>query len=389
MSFNFGGFLSGMSQSIVQSIEDEKEQQRKFEYLSETEAMRTRAARKAERDTRNRVLDDLAGSMEALGFDPDNIEKAMKSGKGAMELYIEAAKNNYGKTDFFNPNVMFDVATATDTQEDIIENMNATGDMGAKNADVTDITTTTLTGPSTTKDQKVAYLEAAFGTPDKEYGSLDSFHAAIVQKQMNTTDPKKLAQLEAQEKTVLQKIADKQNDDTEDGETPDNWMTAENVLLNSDRAFKNNLAQFQIKYDDLTETLTGATSGKAGLVSIARLRGANSLNVLNNVVPVKDTKLTAHIGNEIQTAKIDLTTYARRVVDLYKQNSNNPESLTGGSKFEFNRYKGIANTVEDLNKINFSLSDVVQFGSEILIYVGENVPIEGVKPEFPFYRVGM
>ena len=52
MSFNFGGFLSGMSQSIVQSIEDEKEQQRKFEYLSETEAMRTRAARKAERDTR-------------------------------------------------------------------------------------------------------------------------------------------------------------------------------------------------------------------------------------------------------------------------------------------------------------------------------------------------
>ena len=94
MSFNFGGFLAGMSESIVDKIEAEEEQQRRFQYLAETESMRARAAKKAERDKKNAIMEELAGTMEALGINDKNIELALGQGVGASKLYIDAAKNN-------------------------------------------------------------------------------------------------------------------------------------------------------------------------------------------------------------------------------------------------------------------------------------------------------
>tara|TARA_A100001515_G_scaffold112344_1_gene93487 strand:- start:12921 stop:14093 length:1173 start_codon:yes stop_codon:yes gene_type:complete len=389
MSFNFGGFLAGMSESIVDKIEAEEEQQRRFQYLAETESMRARAAKKAERDKKNAIMEELAGTMEALGINDKNIELALGQGIGASKLYIDAAKNNFGKTDFFDPNVMFEMAGPNATPEDVVNDMNAAGDAAAKTAEVPALSQTTLTqptAPTATNNQKAAYLKAAFGKPPKEYASLDAAHASIVQKMMRTTDENELSQLKTQEEFILGKIALKQKDDEKKGKEPDNWMTAENVLLNSSRAFKDNLIQFGLKYDDISETIAGNLQGKGGLVSIARLRGANSLMTLNNAVPTADTKLTAHISSEINTAKSDLTTYAKRVAAAGR--ATDPESLTGGTKFDYNRFRGNVSNLAALEDIQYRLSDVVNFNGKLLVYVGANAPLDGVSASFPFYQVG-
>ena len=87
MSFNFGGFLSGMSQSIVKSIEEEEEQQRRFDYLAETEAMRLRSARKAERDKKNAITEELMGALSVF-YDDDTARKLAKKGATAAEIYL-------------------------------------------------------------------------------------------------------------------------------------------------------------------------------------------------------------------------------------------------------------------------------------------------------------
>jgi hypothetical protein len=107
---------------------------------------------------------------------------------------------------------------------------------------------------------------------------------------------------------------------------------------------------------------------------------------LNNAVPTSDTKLTAHISSEINTAKSDLTTYAKRVAAAGR--ATDPESLTGGTKFDYNRFRGNVSNLAALEDIQYRLSDVVNFNGKLLVYVGANAPLDGVSASFPFYQVG-
>jgi hypothetical protein len=84
MAFNFGGFLAGMSETIVSSIEEEEAQQRRFDLLAETDAMKQRNARKAERDKKQAVLEESAKYLESLGYDEDSIAHIAKQGNLAV-----------------------------------------------------------------------------------------------------------------------------------------------------------------------------------------------------------------------------------------------------------------------------------------------------------------
>jgi hypothetical protein len=285
---------------------------------------------------------------------------------------------------------MFSVADAGETPSSIAEDIRST----SKNIDIADapsITETSLSGITPERNRRAEYLKAAFGKPPKEYGSLDAYHASIVQQIMRTSDPAKITALEAKEKRILAKIKEKQEENEEDGKIDDNWMSAENVLTNFGKAFRNNLQTFQVKYDSLNDEILGATDGKSGQIEIARLRAANDLAVLNNSVAIPDVKLTATINNEISKAKISLSTYANRVASGYRQVANkevDENSLTTNTRFDIRRFKGVVNSNEELNALTFGFSDVVQLNDGLYIYVGSNVPLPGVTEQFPFYKVG-
>jgi hypothetical protein len=390
MGFSLSGFVGGFSQGLTREIEEEEARTQRLEEIAREEASRLRIAREGEKRKKDAILDEATGMMKALGFTDENIQTALSQGIGATNLYIDAAKSNYGSKDYFDPNVMFDVADDTDTPETVAGDIQKTND-NLQIADVASITETSLTQEPTDKSRRADYLRAAFGKPTKEYASLDAYHASIIQQIMSSSDPAKIEMLEAKEKKVLAKIREKQEKNETDGKIDDNWMSAENVIKNFGNTFKTNLTSFKIQYDSASDEILGVTDGKSGQIEIARLRAANDLDVLNNSVAIPDVKLSATIANEISKAKIGLSTYARRVASGYSQVKSgevDENSLTANTRFDISRFKGIANTPEELNAITFGFSDVVQYQDELLIYVGSNVPIEKVTEQFPFYRVG-
>jgi hypothetical protein len=390
MAFSLQGFGAGFASKMSQRLDEDRIRQEKLQDEARREATRVRLAKQAEREREKKEIEEKTGLMKALGFSDTSIEKALGQGMGAVGLYVEAAKANYGREDFFDPNVMFSVADAGETPSSIAEDIRST----SKNIDIADapsITETSLSGITPERNRRAEYLKAAFGKPPKEYGSLDAYHASIVQQIMRTSDPAKITALEAKEKRILAKIKEKQEENEEDGKIDDNWMSAENVLTNFGKAFRNNLQTFQVKYDSLNDEILGATDGKSGQIEIARLRAANDLAVLNNSVAIPDVKLTATINNEISKAKISLSTYANRVASGYRQVANkevDENSLTTNTRFDIRRFKGVVNSNEELNALTFGFSDVVQLNDGLYIYVGSNVPLPGVTEQFPFYKVG-
>lgn len=128
MKFNFGGFLSGMSQSIVSSIEEEEKQQRRFELMAEEDAMKQRAARKAERDKRQRVLEESIGALTSLGYSPEAAAQIAKGGSTsvsiAKDIGIEALKTGHDVDTFYR------TAGVSDNMLEARDEINATIEAG-------------------------------------------------------------------------------------------------------------------------------------------------------------------------------------------------------------------------------------------------------------------
>ncbi len=86
MSFNFGGFMRGMSESIVSSIEEEEKQQRRFDLLEQEDIIKTRNARKSERDRKQDILEASIGALTALGFSPEAAADIARQGSTSVDV---------------------------------------------------------------------------------------------------------------------------------------------------------------------------------------------------------------------------------------------------------------------------------------------------------------
>ena len=91
MSFNFGGFLAGMSESIVGAIEEEKEQQRRFELMAEEEATKERARRKSQREAKNAALTELTESLN-LYYTEEQVADILSNGTAAGKYALNHAQ---------------------------------------------------------------------------------------------------------------------------------------------------------------------------------------------------------------------------------------------------------------------------------------------------------
>lgn len=87
MAFNLGAFVGGMSKQIVSDIEREEDYALKMKQISETEAMRQRASRKAEREKEKLVTQEMLGTLKALGLSDNQAANVVSQGKGSFKVH--------------------------------------------------------------------------------------------------------------------------------------------------------------------------------------------------------------------------------------------------------------------------------------------------------------
>ena len=328
MSFNFGGFLSGMSQSIVKSIEEEEEQQRRFDYLAETEAMKLRSARKAERDRKNAITEELMGALSVF-YDDDTARKLAKKGKTAAEIYLDigqrALKNDVDPMTVLNLPSVSDDLNEND-QNTINSTINA-----ASPAKVGDIipTETTLTqdndsilsgfgiNPTVYKD--------LYAEPDKIENSFGTRLAVINQKIARDPDGSVMGKdkydaLIAEEQTLLKGLAkyeDAKRDKTgEEGEA----FGAKNVPPQIKGVYARLLAPYGFKLG-INNEIENMKDGEQHFASMAAIGAAKELTTRN--ADIKSTALSAAIRGMYDTANDQLISYAFEKYNADMENRNN------------------------------------------------------------------
>lgn len=403
MAFSLQGFGAGFASKMSQRLDEDRIRQEKLQDEARREATRVRLAKQAEREREKKEIEEKTGLMKALGFSDASIEKALGQGMGAVGLYVEAAKANYGSTDFFDPNVMFDAADPAEPPEITAENIKEQSNMTTEQSQpLPDVGEGILTDPEVSRSSRTRYLQAAFGTPPKEYAQLSSAHAAIVQKMMRERNPDKLAVLEKQEQFILRKMRDAEN--KSDG-NDDNKFDPNNIPINRGRFISQAIKTFpDLQYNSDMDAIVSMKEGQGGLIAIASARAAQDFQTFNRGFKTPDAGITATVNQDINRAKSDLTEYARKVARLGSAGlPQDPQSLTADMSANFSRYKGQPATQEEFEKNiiqgMYGLSDVVQFDNKIYIYVGYNsilaqrktqVKEDGTTVEqvFPFYAAG-
>ena len=329
MSFNFGGFLNGMSQSIVKSIEEEEEQQRRFDYLAETEAMKLRSARKAERDKKNRITEELMGALSVF-YDDDTARKLAKKGATAAEIYLDIGQRAIKKD--IDPMTVLNLPSVSgDLNENDQNTINSTIN-AASPAKVGDITTT-----ETTLTQDNDSILSGFGInptvykdlyaePDKIENSFGTRLAVIGQEIARDPDGSVMGKdkydaLIAEEQTLLKRLAtyeDAKRDKTgEDGEA----FGAKNVPSQIKGVYARLLSPYGFKLG-INNEIENMKDGQQHFASMAAIGAAKELTTRN--ADIKSTALSAAIRGMYDTANDQLAEYAFEKYNADMENKNNP-----------------------------------------------------------------
>ena len=92
MALNLGGILAGVSSSVVRRIEEEEDRLERIADEERAQAMRTRAAKDAERRKKQAIVDEYTGLLKMYGMNEDTIGEIASYGSTAMQTAAEHAK---------------------------------------------------------------------------------------------------------------------------------------------------------------------------------------------------------------------------------------------------------------------------------------------------------
>ena len=386
MSFNFGGFLNGMSQSIVKSIEEEEEQQRRFDYLAETEAMKLRSARKAERDKKNRITEELMGALSVF-YDDDTARKLAKKGATAAEIYLDIGQRAIKKD--IDPMTVLNLPSVSGDLNENDQSIINTTINAASPAKVGDITTTetTLTqdndsilsgfgiNPTVYKD--------LFAEPDKIENSFGTRLAVIGQEIARDPDGSVMGKdkydaLIAEEQTLLKRLAtyeDAKRDKTgEDGEP----LGATNVpkIVNGVYSRVLDSFGFELGIDNQIENMK---DGQQHFASMAVIGAAKELTTRNT--NIQSDALATAIRGMYDTANDELAGYAFEKYNADMENRNNPVKDRKGNPVPVIPKVIVEDSTENFarNVANrkYKQGSVVTDGTFLYVYHGYQDPFTG------------
>jgi hypothetical protein len=192
MAFNFGGFMAGVSEKIVERVETEED--RLAEIAKEQRLLSNRLAfdRQSERRKKKAAAEELASELSVY-FSPEETEAILGKGQGAAKQALLLGQNAFAKG--MSPSPLLNLSSAAElTQEETADFANEvvsgtdaaplqTGTMSDSleaAQPVTDTTTATAGGGLFKAD----YYSDIMAPADEEQATLDSAYAVAVQKSL-------------------------------------------------------------------------------------------------------------------------------------------------------------------------------------------------------------
>ncbi len=119
MAFNFGGFMAGVSEKIVERVETEED--RLAEIAKEQRLLSNRLAfdRQSERRKKKAATEELASELSVY-FSPEETEVILGKGQGAAKQFLLMGQTAYANNK--SPSTLVNMANAADlTQEETVE----------------------------------------------------------------------------------------------------------------------------------------------------------------------------------------------------------------------------------------------------------------------------
>ena len=147
MAFNFGGFMAGVSEKVVERIETEED--RLAEIAKEQRLMSNRLAfeRQSERRKKKAAVEELTGTLKMLGMEEDTIASIAGYGKGALTTAISHAETVYAQGGNINDVYTFNPSkdpTSTETQEVVDSVSSAMSELEPEDIAIPDMKTLSL-----------------------------------------------------------------------------------------------------------------------------------------------------------------------------------------------------------------------------------------------------
>lgn len=318
MAFNFGGFAAGAADAVTTRIRVNEDRMQKRLEESRREARAVRLRKQAERDAEKKATEELVGALKFVGYTDAQAAQIATQGKTAGDLYLDVGKRA--------------VVNGVDVSKNY--NMRTTNSVAELNEDVNagaPATGTSFGG----FDAK--FLQEQYEEPDKESNSYGARLYKVSQKQLETNDPKELAELERQKKALLKDLnAMKEAESIKDGEKGPSF-TLGTVQSNVNSAFKMQLSLFDLGMD-MEGNIIGKIEGREAQAEVARLRAAQYLE--GTYGSLEDAVMTDGITTLRSQAQANLKSYVDSAQTVTSLNSQ--EDLRTG-KFNIGEVVSIPN----------------------------------------------
>ena len=362
MAFNLGAFVGGASKQIVSDIEREEEYALKMKQISETEAMRQRSARAAERRKEKIITEETMGMLTSLGYSPKNAAAIVKQGNTAASWWIENGTEAVKKG--MDPNALGDFPSMSGSfnseDQNTFSETVAEGAV-AKPAEVAGISADVSTVDDTTVNISDGFsintdaMKRLYGVPDEIESSFSARLAVLSQKLARKPNDPMADKWKSEQSKLLSDLRTMKENEREESDTVTPSFDAGSITshVNEIRRGALNRYGFEVGIDG---AISNMTDGNRHLSDIAELNVAGQLVQRNKGI---DDPTMKNAAEGIRTAAIaNMTDYA---FDIYQNKKDSGLLITVNTDKEFE---------EGVNKNSYRPGQVIVSDGLIIMYTG-------------------
>jgi len=322
MSFNFGGFISGLSKQIVSDIEREKAKQDQFDLLAEQEATKLRLANAAERRKQRKADADNMAFLKTLGFSDAKAQWIMKGGANSVQMYANFAQT--AMESGIDPDTILKSNLINDDHNDPRNEANLEA---VKNAA---IGRPIGVDPSNPYSLNLSVVKRPEDEENLEISSIATGYATSLNQRLSVKNKFGIdsEEYKAADSNVTYWKNEMENDPSKTADTLFNKDSRETIIKNA-RSYAFQEAGF--KYN-IETGIVQVIAGKRGPQAVASLEAAGEIALAANPTPnFSDDVLMARAIGIQKRAERDLSSHAKAVV--------NKTATAETQKFGYNKTK--------------------------------------------------
>jgi hypothetical protein len=328
MAFNFGQFVAGASENLVDMIKTKEAQLYKEEQDEKERIRKARVAAANQRRSEEKAAKEAAGMLSMLGYDEKTTANILKSGKGGINFAIEAGQTALAKR--VNPNTLFSFATTEDgtVNKDVIDETLTT------TPSKDDITATTASAAVPSSGINVDAYASLYAEPDEIENTYSARLAVLSQKMGRDPENKNYSGWKSEyDRLLTDYAAFKEAEREKTGEnTPsfgEGTVAANMKMFSTDSLRKYG---FETDIDGNIKNMTDGTMHLADIASLDVVQMATDFNK-----PFQDPLMSAAINARRNSAVRGLEEYAYetyydedKVTPTYEQPQQVDEAISSG-----------------------------------------------------------